>query len=206
MDTRMDKRRTHQPVASFLVGWPAGTIVTMRSDDHATGNVPPAPKAGFESEIIRELEILVSQLPPGTAAFQVGRVPQHPEWPEPYFEIIPRNPRAARLSGTAVATDLNLTVGEVEEELIGFARGGTLIKGAGWQDELRWIWEAVLKGGFTQRQAVDSSGRVIGGASTLSVNGKNWVFRGGRSREKLSKKAEYRTVRYEPYMPLARPD
>ena len=131
----------------------------------------------------------------------VGRVPLHPEWPEPYFEVVPRNPKAARLSGAAVATDLSLTVGEVENELIGFARGGTLVRGASWQEELRGIWEAVVKGGFAQKQSVDSRGRVIGGAFKISIRGREWEFRGGRKAETLLGRARYRTVRYEPYLP-----
>jgi hypothetical protein len=178
----------------------------MQNDFAREANPPPAPKPGFESELIQELTTLFSQLATGTATLHVGRSPMHPEWPEPFFTVVPANPKAARLSGAAVVTDLNLTIAEVECELIGFAQGGTPVAGATWQEELRWIWDAVVKGGFLQRQSVDAKGKVIGGASRILINGKEWHFRGGRKAEKLFGKPKYRTVLYEPYVPLVKPD
>src|SRR5215813_6095299 len=84
----------------------------------------------FRSELIRLLEALVGALPEGVAHLSVGCVPDYPAWVEPYFEIISRNPRAAPVQGTPLATDLHVTVGNSWREFYGFARGGTIVPGA----------------------------------------------------------------------------
>jgi hypothetical protein len=94
--------------------------------------------------------------------------------------------------------DLSLTIGEVEREFVAFHKGGTIVRKATWRDELRWIWQAVIAG-FSQRQSLGSDGNVLGGTSVLSVNGKEFIYRGGRSSETLFGKRRYRTVIYEPY-------
>jgi hypothetical protein len=165
----------------------------------AAGEMPPIPRSGFETEVIQELEALVAELSPGIATFRLSRVPLHPDWTEPFFEIIPANPRSASLSGVAIHGDLSLTIGEVEREFIAFHKGGNIIRGASWRDELRWIWQAVVVGGFSQRQSLGAKGNVLGGASVLAVNGKEFVYRGGRRAETLFGKRRYRTVIYEPY-------
>jgi hypothetical protein len=162
------------------------------------GEMAPNPRPGFETEVIQELKTLVAELPPGVLTFRVSRVPRHPEWTEPYFEIIPANPRSALLSGMAIHGDLFLTIGEVEREFIAFHKGGTIVRKAAWRDELRWIWQAVIAG-FSQRQSLGSDGSVLGGASVFSINGKEFVYSGGRWAESLFAKRKYRTVIYEPY-------
>jgi hypothetical protein len=147
----------------------------------------------------------VSDLPPDVARLRIGRVPGHPDWPEPYFEVIPANPKAARFAGAAVSSDLDLTIGEAEREFCGFARGGTVVRGASWQQELRWIWEAVVAGGLTQRHYLDSSGKVIGWVGKFVVNGKELVFRNGRRAERLFGRQRLKTVTYEPYVEQERP-
>lgn len=172
----------------------------QNTEEHSVtdGEMAPNPRSGFATEVIQELNILVDELPPGTATLRVSRVPQHPEWTEPYFEIIPANPRSASLSGMAIHGDLSLTIGEVEREFVAFHKGGTVVRGAIWRDELRWIWQAVIAG-FSQRQSLGSKGNVLGGASVLAINGKEFVYRGGRRAETLFGKRRYRTVIYEPY-------
>jgi len=160
---------------------------------------PPCPNAGFEAGVIQEVERLVSELPPGTANLRISRIPDHPEWPEPYFAVIPTNSRAARFEGFVVADDLTLTVGEAVREFIGFARGGTLFRGACWQQELHWIWKAVESGGFTQRHYLDTHGKIIGWTTKLPVNGREIVFRNGRRAERLFAREIVRTVTYAPY-------
>jgi hypothetical protein len=155
---------------------------------------------GFQTDFVQELRKLFAELPAGVARLQVGRVPGHPEWPDPYFEVIPAKPLAAHFTGVAVSRDLDITIGEAQREFIGFARGGNLVRGASWQEELRWIWQAVITGGFTQRHYVDSSGKVIGWLAKFIVNGKEVVFRNGRRSEKLLGPAQVKIVSYEPYV------
>jgi hypothetical protein len=147
------------------VGWAPKTIIQMSTDrispDVSDGS-SPNPSPGFETDVIREVEGLFSALPSGTATLHVGRVPGHADWPEPYFEVTPTNSKAARFEGIAVADDLTLIIGEAEREFVGFARGGSIMRGASWQQELRWIWETVLAGGFAQHHYLDSLGKVIG--------------------------------------------
>ncbi len=162
---------------------------------------PPSPSPGFETDLIRELEGLVAALPVDAARLRIGRVPDHPEWPEPYFEVIPKNPNAAPLTGAAVATDLNLAVGKGGwREFYGFARGGTIVPKATWQEELRWIWLAVVGGGFTQRLYLDSRGELIGWMTKLVVNGKEVHFINGRWAKKYFSKLTEQIVTYEPYV------
>lgn len=169
-------------------------------DNIATPSSPlPKPQLEFEGDILKLLEQKVAELPLGIATFYVSTVPDHPEWPRPYFEIIPENPRSASISGIAALGDLYLTIGNVEREFVGFQRGSNIVKGATWQEEISWILEAVVRGGFSQRQSLDSKERVIGGASKIMINGREWLFRGGTRFEKLFSKPKYRTVVYEPY-------
>jgi hypothetical protein len=114
--------------------------------------------------------------------------------------VTPANPKAASFGGYAVATDLDLVVGHGELEFVGFARGSNIVRGASWQEELRWIWGVVVGGGFRQHHYFDSSGRLIAGSGKLVVKGKDLVFRSGR-REKLFGRAYTReeVVTYEPY-------
>lgn len=161
---------------------------------------PPNPNSGFESAVVYEITRLVAQLPTDVAQLTFKRVPGHPEWPEPYFEIIPSNPKAAVFKGVAVATDLNLTIGHSWREFYGFARGGTVEHGATWREELRSIWLAVLSGQLTERLSLDSRGYVIGWDSRLIVNGKEIVFRNGRRAEGLFGKERVEIVVYEPYI------
>ena len=129
------------------------------------------------------------------------RVPGHPEWLEPYFEVIPTNPRAARLNGVAVKTDLDLTIGEAaRREFVGFARGGTVVKGSTWQEEFRWVWLAVVRGGFTEHIYRNSAGKAIGRATQLSVNGKDVVIRNGRRAERLFGREKAEKITYEAYV------
>jgi len=153
----------------------------------------------FQANLIRQLEALVGDLPEGVARLSIGHVPDHPEWPEPYFEIIPRNPQAASIKGNAVATDLDLTVGNSWREFYGFARGGTLVPGAAWQEELRRIWLAVTAGRLTEQLSLNSQGEVIGWDSKLVLDGGELIFRNGRRAEHLFGRPRLKTVTYEPY-------
>jgi len=164
-------------------------------------DMPPSPRPGFETDVLRVMGALVAALPPGVARMRISRVPGHPEWSEPHFQVTPTNPKAARFDGVAVATDLYLTIGEAWREFCGFARGGTIVRGATWQEEFRWVWQAVIGGGFVERRFLDSRGNVIAWDSKLVVNGKRVVLRNGR-REKLFGRAYTReeVVTYEPYI------
>jgi hypothetical protein len=157
------------------------------------------PLPDFQTDLVRQLEALVGTLPEGVAHLSRGRVPGHPEWPEPYCEIIPRNPRAAPIRGTAVATDLHLTVGNSWREFYGFARGGTIVPGVTWQEELRRIWSAVTAGRLTEQLTLDTQGEVIGWDSKLVLNGGELIFRNGRRAERLFGPVRLKTVTYEPY-------
>lgn len=162
-------------------------------------NAQPRPRPGFETDFIREVEALVAELSTGVAHLRIGRVPGHPDWPEPYFEVEPSKPNAARFAGVAISTDLDLTIGGAAREFIGFARGGTISRGASWQVELRWIWQTVVAGGFKQIQYMDSSGNIIGWTAKFAVNGKELVFRNGRRKERLFGVERLKVVTYEPY-------
>jgi hypothetical protein len=175
----------------------------MREDPQkilAAGD-PPSPLPGFEADLVRELERLVMDLPPNIARLRISRVSGHPEWPEPCFEVIPTNPRAAPFKGVAVVTDLNLTIGEATwREFIGFARGGTVVQGSTWQEEFRWIWLAVVKGGFTEHIYRDSRGKAIGWATKLLVNGKDLIIRNGSKTAGLFRHKRVEAITYEPYI------
>jgi hypothetical protein len=177
--------------------------VNMR-DEAAKGdnaNQQPYSLPGFESEVLSELDRLVSDLPDGTASLHIGRIPGHPERGEPYFEVVPKNPKSARFKGEVVIDDLNLTIGVASfREFFCFGRGGTVFKGARWQEELRWIWLAVIGGGFTETLYRNSNGKVIGWATKLSVNGKDLVIRNGTRLEGFFRSAKRERITYEPYV------
>lgn len=44
-------------------------------------------------------------MPLGASQLQIGRFPGHPEYTEPYFQIVPANPRAASIKGVGVIDD-----------------------------------------------------------------------------------------------------
>lgn len=165
-----------------------------------SSEMPPSPRPGFESELIGEVEGFVAAIPVGAARLRIGRVKRHPEWPEPDFEITPTNPKAARFGGYAVMTDLYLAIGGAEREFCGFAQGGNIISGASWQQELRWIWQAVVAGGFTQRHYLDPRGNVIGAVAKIAVNGKHLVIRNGRRAARLFGRERVEEVTFEPYL------
>ncbi len=172
----------------------------MASETGALGD-PPYPLPGFEADLIRQVGFLVAALPPNTARMTVSRVPGHPEWAEPYFVVTPTSPKAARFRGVAVMEDLNLTIGDVSwREFPGFAQGGTLVRGATWQEELSWIWQAVTEGGFTEHVYRDSKGKAIGWATKLIVNGKDLVIRNGRKSERPFGRTNVGRITYEPYI------
>jgi hypothetical protein len=171
-----------------------------RNKPDTRGDTPPCPSSGFEAEVVQELERLVSVLPPGVARLRLGRVPEHPDWPEPYFEVTPTNSKAARLGGIAVVDDLTLIVGEAEREFVGFARGGTIVRGASWNEELGWIWQAVVAGGFTESVYRDSRGKAIGSTTRLLVNGNDLIIRNGRRAETLFGRKKVERIIYEGYV------
>jgi hypothetical protein len=162
---------------------------------------PPVIRPGFETDLIHQLECLVGDLPAEAAQLRISRVPGHPEWPEPYFEVTPTNPRAARFKGVVIITDLNLTVGQAAwREFVGFARGGSVVRGSTWQEEFRWIWLAVVRGGFTENVYRSSQGKAIGWATKLSVNGKDMIIRNGRKAERLFGRERLESITYEAYV------
>ena len=167
---------------------------------------PPRPRTRFEGEVMQELEGLVRSLPSGTACLKIGRLGPEPRSPEPEFDVIPSNPNAAGIGGYAVADDLNLAIGHAEQEFFGFGRGGTVVPGAAWQDELRWIWEVVIAGGFTQCHYFDRHGRIIAGYSKIKVKSTELVFHSGH-RERFFGRGYTRVgeVTYEPYILDAEP-
>jgi hypothetical protein len=174
-----------------------------RELDKLAPDSAPNPRPGFETYLLEEVTSLVAGMPPGTAQLKIGRFPNHPEYTEPYFEIVPANPRAASIKGVGVTDDLNLTIGEAAwRELIGFARGGTIIPGYTWQAEFQSICLAVIKGDFTENVYRNAKGEAIGSALKLPVNGKELVIRHGRKTEKLFGHQRLDTIVYEPYVAL----
>ncbi len=175
----------------------------MSEEQKETASIIESPYAlpGFEADLIRELELLVADLPAGTARLRISRIPGHPELLEPYFEVAPSNPRAAPLKGVVVETDLNLTIGAAAwREFIAFARGGTVVRGSTWQEEFRRIWLAVIRGGFTEHIYRDSGGKAIGWATTLALDGKDLIIRNGRKAERLLGRERVERITYEPYV------
>lgn len=157
---------------------------------------------GFTRDFMREMEALVTAMPSGVAMLRITPGPTRPslELSGADFEVTPRNPKAARFAGHALARDLHLVVGKAEREFIGFVRGGNFVRGASWKEELSWIWRAVIAGGFTQRHYLNSSGKVIGAACRLKLEGKDIFFRGGARAERLFGKENIRTVTYDSYI------
>lgn len=161
----------------------------------------PLAYSGFEADLIREIERLIAGLPANTAHLRVSSVPDHPDWAEPYFEVIPCNSKAAPIKGIVIKGDLNLTIGEAAwREFIGFSRGGTVERGTTWQEDLHWIWHAVVKGGFTEHIYRSSDGKAIGWSTRLSANGKSLIIRNGRVFEKIFRRAKAEDITYESYL------
>lgn len=164
-----------------------------------SGQEAPNPRTGFESKVISEIRRLFYELPAGAAQLRITRVPNHPEYTEPYFELVPSNPKSATFKGVAVLSDLNLTVGHSWREFYGFSRGGTIVRGATWEQELTWIWRAVVAGCLTERLYFNSRGDVIGWFSTLIVNDERVIFRNGRRYERIFAKRRTALATYEPF-------
>jgi hypothetical protein len=137
----------------------------------------PLAVSPLEKEIMASLEALTHSIPPGTAEITVSRVPGHEEWHNPYFEIVPTNPLAARICGWAANEDLDITLGEAgHREFIGFGRGGTVVRGARPRQEFEAICRAVMKGGFTERLAFTSRGKLLYSEATINVEGELVAF------------------------------
>lgn len=95
--------------------------------------------------------------------------------------------------------DLTLIIGEAEREFCGFAHGGTIEHGTSWKQELQWIWQAVVAGGFTQQHYLDAHGSVIGWTAKFLVNSHELIFRNGCAAERLFARKRVELVTYEPY-------
>jgi hypothetical protein len=103
-------------------------------------------------------------------------------------------------------TDLEITIGQASwREFVGFARGDKIVKGATWQPEFRWVWAAVLAGGFTESIYRDPRGDAIGWTTKILVNGEDLIIRNGRKAEKLFGRAKVERITYEPYLPEGGP-
>jgi hypothetical protein len=163
-------------------------------------DIRPNPRPGFETELIREVQDVVAGLPANTASLVISRIPGHPEYTEPYFEIIPANPRAARMSGHAVIADLYLTIGKASwREFVGFSRGDRIVQGCNWREDFRYICLAVIRGGFTEHIYRDSKGKAIGWETKLSVRGEDLVIRNGRKSQRWLGRERVDSISYEPY-------
>jgi hypothetical protein len=162
--------------------------------------ISPNPRPGFETELIHELTGIGGDLPENTACLSISRIPGHTGYTEPYFEVVPTNPRAARFSGHAVITDLYLTIGEVSwREFVGFSRGGQVVRGSTWKEDFRYICLAVFRGGFTEQIYRDSEGNAIGWNTRLSVRGEDLVVRNGHKSRWLFGPQRMDSIKYEPY-------
>ncbi len=153
----------------------------------------------FVVDVLHEIQALVRTIPEGAARVGTSRIESSLELSGSNFWVTPTRQGAAQFGGYALAKDLTLTIGEAHREFVGFARGRNIAPAADWREELRWIWEAVIAGGLTQRHYLDSTGRVIGWATRFKVNGREMVFRNGRRAEKLFGQQRVRVVTYESY-------
>src|SRR5260370_38760978 len=103
-------------------------------DDQAIwADKAPRPGPGFETAFIQYLQSIVAELPSGVAQLRIGRVPGHPDWPEPYFEVVPAKSNAARFAGVVEATALDLTFAGASPGFLGFAPGGPIFSWANCQ-------------------------------------------------------------------------
>ncbi len=162
--------------------------------------IPPSPIPGLETKIVALIQQLVADLPTGAAELSLQRVPGHPEWPNPYFAVSPRNPKAAAFKGVVVENDLELTIGKfAAREFPGFARGAAILKGLGPEEEFRWIWQSVIAGGFTEDVYYNRRGKMVAAISKVPVENVVLTFSyGGRLVSSLvNRKKE--TVVYERY-------
>ena len=137
----------------------------------------PIAESPFERGFIATVESMALRLPLDAGSLMVGRVPGHEEWRNPYFEIVPTNPRAARISGWAAVSDLNITIGQMgDREFIGFGRGATILKDASPREELEAICSAVMKGGFTEHLAFNSRGKLLYSEILITISGTTLSF------------------------------
>jgi hypothetical protein len=196
------RRNGCSEVALVDLGRPKVGLIGMENNKVVIwSDPPPRPRTDFEAGVIRELETLVRGLPPGTASLRIGRLRASPGLLEPEFDITPANPKAAPVGGYAMADDLELVIGHAEQEFFRFARGGNIVRGASWQEELRWIWEAVVAGGFAQRHYFNKYGKLIGGYSKILVKGTELVFSATRPQRLFGRAyASVNDVIYEPYV------
>lgn len=121
----------------------------------------------------------------------------------PGFKVFPNNENAAPFSGYLEVYDLNLKIGRFARyEIYGFGRGGKVISRMSWQKELRWIWEAIMAGGFREHLIYDSDGKVVSSIVRISVPGRNMVFAYGGLISRLRGGIE-KTITYEPYLTVS---
>jgi hypothetical protein len=157
----------------------------------------PSPAPGLEKNITASVQDLFAELTPGAAQLKIERVPGHPEWPNPYFEVRPANPKAASIRGAIIESDLDLTIGQrASREFIGFARGGTILQGHGPKEEFRSIWQAVISGDFEERLYY-RGGKISAAKAILRVANAEVIFAYAGVLSTLMAKKE--TVRYEAY-------
>jgi hypothetical protein len=136
-----------------------------------THSRPPNPLPGLEASIVNLLQELVRGTLAGKAELLISRMPGHPEWTEPYFELRPSNPRSARIAGIVVNGDgIDMTIGSAAV-LDLRAEGSSLSKDLPCEEEFRLICNAVIRGGFTEVLYMNSRGETVYSEGKLCING-----------------------------------
>jgi hypothetical protein len=146
-----------------------------------------------EESIIALIRELVAEMPPETCNLTIVEIGHG--YHEPCFTVEPRNPESASMTGYIIGTDLTLVIGErAFREFYGVRTPGTVIQP---------IWEALTKGGFTERRWLDKNGKIR--CSQLELHTLNGIVSfdyGGRFLS-LFQRGTDQTIPYQPYCPPA---
>jgi hypothetical protein len=157
------------------------------------------PIAGFEATVIKLLGDRLAKMPAGTAVLNIGKHPLDPDSPFPYFEVAPKNPRAASIRGSiSNGEGIFITVGQASSREL-WIRGGNIFRGLPCEDEFLIICEALFTTHSSEDVSYDSRGRVLRSRLVLDIRGKKVAFSSNRRLSRLLRKSTKKHFSYEPY-------
>jgi len=156
----------------------------------------------LERLVLTAVENQVNGLPSGTAECYIGPNKGDPRMNAPVFEIVPTNPKAARIGGAVLEGEgVTISVGHSRRELgYNLTNASAVVECASFVAD---ICQAVFAGNFAEDINENAGGRIISSSLRLRVRGR--VYRLWRNRliTDLVTITKKKRVIYEPYVTSA---